>query len=107
MIRNASNNSVVAQQYKICSSFLSQMLGLMFAKKEVLLFVFGTEEQIALHNWFVFYPINLTFLDKSKRVVEIKRDFRPFTFYTSKKRAAYLIETPYEIKCAVGDKIRF
>lgn len=107
MIRNTSNNRVIARKYKICDSFFSQMLGLMFSKRQVLLFVFGEEQEIPLHNWFVFFPINLVFLDKRKRIVEIKRDFKPFTFYTSKKNAKYLIETPYKINCAVGDKIKF
>lgn len=93
-------------RYKTCKSLLSKALGLMFSRKRNLLFVFGKERRIMLHNWFVFYPINLVFLDKNKRVVEIKRDFKPFCFYASKRKARYLIETPFEVKFKLGNKIK-
>jgi uncharacterized protein len=77
---------------KIAKSFFSQSLGLMFQRKKDLLMVFEKEQIVPLHNWFVFYPIDLVFLDKNKKVVEIKHNFKPFTFYTSKKKAKYLLE---------------
>ena len=40
----------------------------------------------------------------SKKVIEIKKDFKPFTFYTSKTKARYLLETPFEINYKIGDK---
>lgn len=76
----------------------------MFSKKKNLLFVFDKEQKIALHNFFVFYPINLVFLDKNKNVIEIKKNFKPFTFYTSKKKARYLLETPFDVNYKTGDK---
>ena len=92
--------------YKICKSALSKAIGLMFSKKRNLLFEFDKEIKITLHNFFVFYPINLVFLDKDKKVIEIKRNFKPFTFYTSKQKARYLLETPFEIEFKIGDKFK-
>lgn len=90
---------------KTCTTLWSQMRGLMFSKKKTLLFAFKKEKRIAIHNWFVFFPINLIFLDKTRKIIEIKSNVRPFTFYTSKTKAVYLIETPEAIKVNVGDKI--
>lgn len=50
----------------------------------------------SIHMLFVFYPINVIFLDSNKKVVDIKKRLRPFTFYSPKKKAKYIIELPIE-----------
>ncbi len=57
--------------------------------------------------FFVFYKIDVLFLSKEKNVVEIKRNFKPFTFYTPKRRAAYVVELLDCRNACVGDKISF
>ena len=42
--------------------------------------------------FFVFFPINVLFLDKNKQIIEIKKNFRPFTTYKSKNKANYVVE---------------
>jgi len=58
---------------------------------------------------FVFYPIDVLFLDKNKIVVEIKENFMPFAFYTPKNKAQYVTELPKgtikKSKTEIGDKI--
>jgi uncharacterized protein len=100
----ASMERVIAVD-KVCKSFLSKSLGLMFSGKKTLLFVFSKPQQIALHNWFVFFPLTLVFLDEEKRVVEVKRRFMPFSLYSSKVAAQYVIEIPGEFDVGVEDKI--
>ena len=59
----------------------------------------------------VFYPIDVLFLDKDRKVVELKENFRPFAFYTPKNNAQYIIELPKNTvkksKTKLGDKISF
>jgi uncharacterized protein len=70
-----------------------QAIGLMFSfKPKNLVFEFNEEKNISLHMMFVFFPIDLVFMDSNMNVVELKESIRPFTFYTSKKKAKYLIE---------------
>ena len=61
--------------------------------------------------FFVFYPIDVLFLDKNKIVADKKENFKPFAFYKSKKKAMYAIELPNETikktKTEIGDKIEF
>ena len=46
-----------------------------------------------LHTLFVFYPIDIIFLDDKKKVIEIKRNIKPFTLkITPKKPAKYVLE---------------
>ena len=54
--------------------------------------VFNKERNISLHNFFVFYPINVLVLNENKKVIEIKNNFGPFTFWNSKNKGKYLIE---------------
>lgn len=84
----------------------------MFSKKrKSLIFVFGEEKIVPLHMLMVFYPIDVLFLNESKEVMEIKESFRPFSFYTPKKKAMYIIELPSttikKTKTRIGDKISF
>ena len=54
--------------------------------------IFNKERNISLHNFFVFYPIDVLILNENKKVIEIKNNFRPFTFWNSKNKGKYLIE---------------
>ena len=54
--------------------------------------VFKEPKRVSLHNFFVFYPIDIILLNKNKEVIEIKQNFRPFTFWKSKNKAQYVIE---------------
>ena len=69
-------------------------LVLMFSKPKTLLFIFKNPKRILIHNWFVFFPIDLIFLDKDKQIIEMKRNLKPFSWYKSKKPANFLIEEP-------------
>ena len=56
---------------KYCISFWSKFRGLMFSNKKNLLFVFDNEERRGLHMFFVFFPINVIFLNKDFIIKEI------------------------------------
>ncbi len=101
------NGKVIASKFKLCNTFFSQMFGLMFSKKQVLVFDFGKEVNISLHMWFVFFPIDVLFLDSSKTIVEVKHRLLPFMLYFPRKKFRYCIELPYRVKCKKGDKIKF
>ena len=98
MIKNKTNKTILAKHKKILSSVFSKVKGLMFSKKVIdtgYIFIFSKPRRIDLHMFFVFYPIDVIFLDENKKVIEIKENFKPFTFYISKSKAKYVIELPY------------
>ena len=66
--------------------------GLMFSKKKNIMFIFDKEKIVRLHMFFVFFPIDVILLDKNMHVIEVKENFKPFTFWKSKKKAKYVIE---------------
>lgn len=97
MIKDSTTGRVLAKDAKICRSVFSKALGLMFRfrlKDKGYVFLFRKEQRVDLHMLFVFFPIDVVFLDKDKKVVEIKQEFRPFTVYVSKKKAMYVVELP-------------
>ena len=59
--------------------------------------------------FFVFYPIDVIFLDKDKKIIEIKQKFLPFSFYNSKKEASCIIELQNgsvdKFRLKIGEKI--
>ena len=85
----------------------------MFSKKtnKALVFDFYKEKIISLHMLFVFYPIDVLFLSKDKKVVEIKQNLKPFRLYTPKNKARYVVElllgTIKKSKTKLEDKISF
>jgi len=92
MIINKTNKKVISKKEIICKNLFSQSRGLMFRKKQNLIMEFPFEKKISLHNFFVFYPIDVILLNKNKEVIEIKRNFQPFTFWNSNNKAKYVIE---------------
>jgi len=97
MIKNKTKNTVICKNKKILISPFSKTIGLMFSKKIIdigYIFVFNKPRRIDLHMFFVFFPIDILFLDKHKKVIELKERFKPFSMYYSKNKAKYVIELP-------------
>ena len=92
---------------RICKSTLSQARGLMFRKKQNLVMILPKEKKISLHMFFVFFPIDVLILNKNKKIIEIKRKLKPFTFWNSKKQGKYVVELAYPKEFTVGEKINF
>lgn len=74
---------------------------------------FEEEKRVRLHSWFVFYPIDVLVLDKDKKIIEIKKNFKPFGFWSSKREGKYVVELgkDYKIKGEnkrynLGDKLK-
>lgn len=113
MIKNLTKNKIIEHNVRICDDKFSKFIGLMFSKKEnkALIFRFDKEKIICLHMIFVFYPIDVLFLDENNIVVDIKENFKPFAFYKSRKKSMYAIElldgAIKKSRTDIGDKIEF
>jgi len=93
-------NKLIMKNVRFANNTLSRTKGLMFEEKKkfnyALIFDFPIESKIgtSLHMIFVFFPIDVLFLDKNKKVVD-KVTLQPFIpNYTPKKAAKYVIEMP-------------
>ena len=77
-----------------CKTPFQQLRGLIFKKikNDGLLFIFDKERKIDLHMFFVFYTIDIVYLNKNKKVTEIKRNIKPFTPRIKSPKAKYILE---------------
>ncbi len=107
MIINKTKKKTISKEEKYCSNVFSQGWGLMFSKKKNLVMVFDEEKKVRLHNWFVFYPTDILILNSAKKIIEIKRNFNPFRFWSSKKKGKYAVELGFKGKYSIGDKLKF
>jgi len=112
MITNKTRETVISEKEAICDSFFCKLKGVMFSlKPKALFFRFGKEQKLDLHMMFVFFPIDLVFLDSRFNVVELKENFLPFTFYNSKEKVRYVIELPAgaikKSRTGIGDTVIF
>ena len=111
MIINEKNGKVIAGKTKICKTALELSRGLMFSSRNEdlgMVLEFSNERKVSLHMFFVFYPIDVIFLDASSKVVEIKKNFMPFTFYNSARKAKYAVELTAQKSFGlnIGDVLR-
>ena len=98
-------------------NFFELSRGLMFRKNilesnEAYIFVLDRERNAAITMMFVFFSIDVVWLDSKFEVIDTKENVKSFSFYTGHKgKAKYFIEMPlnsikkYSIK--TGDKILF
>jgi uncharacterized protein len=91
------NNKIIASKIVYCDSFLRQGTGLTFRTRNAVnnkawIFRFNKPRKVAITMFFVFFPIDIVFLDKDKRVVELKENLRPFRNYISKEKIHSFIE---------------
>lgn len=115
MIKNISKNNILAKESKICKNIFSKTRGLMFSKEiknKSLVFIFNKEAKWSLHMLFVFFPIDVLWLNKDYKVVDIKENFKPFSLVAApKEKAKFVIELPKgtikNTKTKIGDKISF
>ena len=94
--KDSVTKSLITNKVIHRKSLFSKATGLMFHSKifdEAHVFYFSKQFRISLTMFFVFFPIDVVFL-RDMKVVEIKKNLRPFTNYTSKREADMFIELP-------------
>lgn len=105
---------VIVKKVNYADSFFSQIRGLMFKGRLsdcALLFPLKKPSHVSIHMLFVFFPIEVLFLDEDKVIVDINR-LRPFVGYrSSKTKISYVVELPIGTvegqSLELGDKLQF
>jgi len=111
IIRNKTRDTIIAEDYTLCSSVFSKATGLIFRRHRNLVFKFREETFVPLHMFFVFHTIDVIYINKKREIVEQKENFRPFMVFNPKNKARYVIEvkkgTIKKTNSAIGDIIEF
>ena len=90
-------------------TFLKQVLGLMFRfpKENGLILWFNKEKYVALHTFFVFFPIDIIYLNNDKEVVKIRRNIKPFIALIPHVKCKYIVELKNAENVKLKDKFSF
>lgn len=108
-------NKILAK-VKVAKTAFALMKGLMFSAPlqdgEGLLLIREKEGifQSSIHMLFVFYSIDMLWLDKRKRIVDKRENVKPFTLFVKpRKKAMYILELPQGASKVVniGDVLEF
>ncbi len=87
---------VIADKVKILKNSIEKARGLILRPKikakEGFLFCFNKEGYWSFHMFFMSYPIDILWLDSTKRVVDMIKGFKPYSIYKPKKKARYVLE---------------
>lgn len=103
----------LAVDVDLADSFWSRFRGLMFRGNfesgEAILFDIPEARKFSIHTFFVFFPIDLVYLDENLKVVDIEEELAPWRFYSPEVKSRYLIELPggiiSDFEVRLGDKI--
>ncbi|MBI2142931.1 DUF192 domain-containing protein [Candidatus Woesearchaeota archaeon] len=112
-VKNVTRNTIIASRSRIADSVVKRAVGLMFSKptEAAMILKFPKDTPISLHTYFVFFPIDILFIDSRLRVVELVQAMQPFTTYSSRSRASYVVELPSgtirKTRTKPGDEIAF
>ena len=90
---------------KECGSYFSRVRGLMFRRMVDLMFVYSRDVNVDLHMMFVFYPIDVVFLDGEFRVLKVLKNVKPFLPYVKGCKCRYVLELKDCKGLNVGDKL--
>lgn len=115
MIRNLRSGKVLAQNKVFCKNTFSRARGLMFhlpLRDTGMIFVFKHDVLAAIHMLFVFFSIDIIWLNDQQEVVEMKENILPFTPHISPRiKCRYFIELPKgtiaKTQTQEGDRISF
>jgi uncharacterized protein len=104
----------IVSKARFGKSFLAQLNGLMYTRKlkggRSLILDRGYESRVdsGIHMLFVFFPLDVVFLDAKKIVVDVREAFPFRSIVTPRKKARYIIEmNKGENILKIGDKVSF
>jgi len=100
MLSNPDSKETISGKVRFADTSLKRLRGLMFEQEKnfdyALVFELPSETRFgaSVHMMFVFFPIDIVFLDSQKRVVD-KATLNPWEMnYIPKKAAKYFVELP-------------
>ncbi len=92
-----------------CRTLFSQIIGLMFRqiKNDGLIFIFKKEKYISLHTLFVFYSIDIIYINKDKKIIKLLKKAKPFTLFIPHTKCKYIIELKDSKNISLKSRISF
>ena len=104
----APQGQVVCERCEVVDGFLRRGLGLLGRKRLPRGQGLLIKPSWSIHTWFMHFPIDVVFLDRELRVLEIRKQMRPWRV-TARFRAHSALELPAgecdRLRLGVGDRL--
>lgn len=120
IITNKTKSFVVSEDAGWAGSFLRRLRGLMFTRRPRDLVIVSPRESVlssSIHMMFMSYPLDVVWLDSSKKVVDLRSGVQPFSLlkpstwriHKPGRSAKYVVELGVgELgKTEIGDELEF
>jgi uncharacterized membrane protein (UPF0127 family) len=110
MIIKVNGRTIEAE---VADNFFKRMIGLSFSRRKNMFFLMEFEARWSLWMFAVEYPIKMIFIDKRKKVIDIKNgipitnDPKTWKTYKPKEKCKYILETPFDLKVEIGDRLKW
>jgi uncharacterized membrane protein (UPF0127 family) len=108
------NGAMIARNIEFTRTMFSQVMGLMFRKSisynYSMIFILKKPSHVGIHMLFVFFPIDVIFLNEEKKIMGLSR-LRPWVGYKAMEDIKYIIEmkakTIEKFHLCVGGQMEF
>lgn len=110
MLIKANGQTIEAE---VADNFFKRMMGLSFTRRKNMFFIMDYEAEWSLWMFAVKYPLKMIFIDKRKRVIDIKNgipitdDPKTWKTYRPREKCKYILETPFDLKVKIGDRLQW
>lgn len=94
MMLKKNSELILCRDFKIASSFFDRLIGLMFSKKMKDFDGLLIKHCQSIHTFFMFYSIDVVFLDSKYRVIKIIHQLKPWRLTWFYWRASQVLELP-------------
>src|SRR5687768_13929398 len=89
MLFNKTKNKTITSNLKLAKTFSDNLFGLL-KEKENTAMLFNT--RFGIHTFFMKYPITIIILNKNYKVVKIKKNLQPYSFFFWNPKYSKIIE---------------
>jgi len=95
----------------VADDLVKRAMGLSLCEKKNIFFPMPFERRWSLWMFAVRYPIKMIFINKDKKVIDIQRGIpistnpKTWKIYIPKEPCTYILETPFDLKIKIGDKL--
>ncbi|HEY4685925.1 MAG TPA: DUF192 domain-containing protein [Dehalococcoidia bacterium] len=111
IVRNADRDTILGEAIEVAATAVNRVKGLLgrecLEDGQGLFF----EHCSSLHTFFMRFPVDIIYVDKSGKVLKAAADVKPFKLVAAPLRAYYAIELPLgairRSNTRVGDHLRF
>ncbi|MGO4886438.1 DUF192 domain-containing protein [Anaerobacillus sp. MEB173] len=106
------NNNLISLPHRIviADNFWTRLRGLMFRRKPIKDEALLLTPCNSIHMCFMFFSIDVVFLDKDQKIVYLKQRVRPWSFVPPVRTAHYTLELPLGTiqnhKLYIGDHLK-